>query len=297
MKSPKTKRARHRSAARPTGPLKHPAFQIYFRSVRPSLLIAIGALALTALATVAHAHGMSEADRQAMLTGGYVQYGMLGAKHMLTGYDHLLFLFGVMFFLTKFKDILKFITAFTLGHCITLICATLLQIKANYFLIDAVIALTVCYKGFDNIDGFRKYLDVNPPNLLLLVFIFGLIHGFGLSARVQLLPLGEGAPLILRILSFNLGVEVGQVIALSAMMVVLANWRSLKSFSKFSNAANAGLIAAGLVLFLMQMHGFGHQADPEAFGFPTDSHSHAHADMHEAAPAPPSPSQPRKSVV
>ncbi|RYZ86916.1 MAG: HupE/UreJ family protein, partial [Moraxellaceae bacterium] len=118
---------------------------------------------------------MSPEDQARILNAGAVEYMHLGAKHMLTGYDHLLFLFGVIFFLTRFKDILKFITVFTIGHSITLVLATLFGIHANYYLIDAVIALTVCYKAFDNLDGFRKYLDIASPNLLLLVFIFGLI--------------------------------------------------------------------------------------------------------------------------
>ena len=106
------------------------------------------------------AHGISEADQQSMIDGGYLEYIWLGAVHMITGYDHLLFLFGVIFFLTKFKDIVKFITAFTLGHCITLIMATFMGITANYFLVDAVIALTVIYKGFDNLDGLKKILPL-----------------------------------------------------------------------------------------------------------------------------------------
>ena len=248
------------------------------------LLPYLAVLLAFASSTSAFAHGMTEADKQAMLEGGYFQYGILGAKHMLTGYDHLLFLFGVMFFLARFRDILKFITAFTIGHCITLIFATLMHISANYFLIDAVIALTVSYKGFDNIDGFRKYLHVKAPKLLPLVAIFGLIHGFGLSARIQTLPLGEGAPLILRILSFNVGVEVGQIIALTIMMTGLSAWRHTATFAKFSAAANMGLIAAGMLLFIMQLHGLSHTVAPEAFGFPADAHSHAHAEMY-AAPA------------
>ena len=108
-------------------------------------------------------------------------YFWAGAVHMLTGYDHLLFLFGVMFFLTSFKDIVTFITAFTVGHSITLISATLYGVQANYFLIDAVIAISVIYKGFDNLDGFRRWFGIEPPNLLAMVFGFGLIHGFGLA--------------------------------------------------------------------------------------------------------------------
>src|SRR5215203_1235470 len=184
-----------------------------------------------AFTLTASAHGISDADKQGILEGGNLEYIKLGATHMLTGYDHLLFLLGVIFFLTKFTDIVKFITAFTLGHCITLVFATLLHIKANFYLIDAVIALTVCYKAFDNLDGFKKYIQIQSPNLLGAVFLFGLIHGFGLSTRLQQLPLGQDG-LVLRILSFNVGVEVGQIIALAGMWVFLSQWRKTESFGK-----------------------------------------------------------------
>ena len=150
------------------------------------LLLGLSSLGFT---STAMAHGMTEADKAKILDAGYWEYIELGTTHMLTGYDHLLFLLGVVFFLTKFKDIVKFITAFTLGHSITLIFATVYGIQANYFLIDAVIALTVCYKGFDNLNGFKKYLNIESPNLISMVFSFGLIHGFGLSTRLQQLPL------------------------------------------------------------------------------------------------------------
>jgi hydrogenase/urease accessory protein HupE len=143
----------------------------------------------TLLSTSASAHGVPDEEVQRLINGGPLDYLRSGAVHMVTGYDHLLFLFGVMFFLTRFGQIAKFVTAFTIGHCITLLGATLLGIKANYFLVDAVIAISVIYKGFDNLDGFRKTLGVNPPNLLLMVLGFGLIHGFGLATRLQGLPL------------------------------------------------------------------------------------------------------------
>ena len=223
-------------------------------------------LFLLAATQVVQAHGISDADKAAMLEGGYARYIGLGASHMLTGYDHLLFLFGVMFFLTKFKDIAKFITAFTLGHCITLIGATFMGISMNYFIIDALIALTVIYKGFDNLDGFQKCLNMKSPNLLKLVFVFGLIHGFGLSTRLQQLPLGDdGFRLLMRILSFNVGVEVGQIAALSVMLVVLAGWRKSTSFARFSGVANVGLVIGSTLLFLMQMHGFEHTIKAEDF--------------------------------
>ena len=210
------------------------------------------------------AHGISEADKSSMLSGGYLEYIRLGAIHMVTGYDHLLFLLGVIFFLTKFKDILKFITAFTIGHSITLVFATIFNISANYFLVDAIIALSVCYKGFENIDGFKKYLNIKSPNLVFVVFLFGLVHGFGLSTRLQQLPLGDHG-LIMRILSFNVGVELGQVVALLGMLILISSWRRTKSFTKFSSFANGSLIVVGGLLFIMQMHGFLHTTHPDEF--------------------------------
>ncbi len=232
------------------------------------------------LPAAAMAHGISEADKQAMLDGGYLRYVWLGATHMLTGYDHLLFIFGVIFFLTGFRDIVKYITAFTLGHSITLIFATVFGVSANYFLVDAVIALSVCYKGFDNLDGFNKYLGRPSPNLILVIFGFGLIHGFGLSTRLQQLPLGDSG-LIGRILSFNVGVELGQIIALAIMLLIISSWRRTTSFAQFSTLSNGGLIAAGVFLFMMQMHGYGHTTDPDSYGFSSDNHYHEHKQMDE----------------
>lgn len=226
------------------------------------------------------AHGISEEDKLRMLNGGYLQYMELGATHMLTGYDHLLFLFGVVFFLTSFKDIAKFVTAFTVGHCITLIFATFYQITWNYFLIDAIIALSVIYKGFDNNGGFQKYLDMKSPNLLGAVFLFGLLHGFGLSTRLQQLPLGDdNIGILLRILSFNLGVEIGQIVALMIMVSLLSLWRHRSSFRRFSFASNQALVYAGVLLLFMQLHGYQHDSDPDGFRFPIQEHKHAHEDL------------------
>jgi hypothetical protein len=229
---------------------------------------------------VAVAHGISEADRQRMLEGGYLQYVGLGASHMLTGYDHLLFLFGVVFFLSTFKDVAKLVTAFTIGHCITLIFATFYRITWNYYLVEAIIALSVIYRGFDNNGGFQKYLNMRSPNLLVAVFVFGLLHGFGLSTRLQELPLGDDATgMLLRILSFNVGVEAGQIAALMVMVGVLALWRRRESFARSSFLANVGLIYAGALLLLMHLHGYHHDVDANALTFPTEAHRHAHEDM------------------
>jgi hypothetical protein len=233
------------------------------------------------LTWTASAHGISDADKQGILDGGNLEYLKLGAIHMLRGYDHLLFLFGVMFFLTRFGDIVKFITAFTLGHCCTLIFATLLHIKTSFYLVDAVIALTVCYKAFDNLDGFKQYLGVESPNLLGAVTLFGLIHGFGLSTRLQQLPLGQDG-LVLRILAFNVGVEVGQILALTGMWVFLASWRKTSSFTNFSKVANVLLMFAGALLLLMQLHGYQHSRFRNEFPLNKDEHFHLHEKMNRS---------------
>jgi HupE / UreJ protein len=235
---------------------------------------------LAALPLAALAHGISDADRQRMLDGGYLQYVGLGASHMLTGYDHLLFLFGVVFFLTSFKDVVKFVSVFTLGHCITLIFATFFKITWNYYLVDAVIALSVIYKAFDNNGGFQRVFQMASPNLLAAVFGFGLLHGFGLSTRLQQLPLGDDPwAMLWRILSFNVGVELGQIAALVVMVSLLAAWRHTASFARFSYAANLLLMYLGVGLLLMQLHGYQHDSDPDSFRFPAAEHRHAHEDM------------------
>ncbi|MBC8285480.1 MAG: HupE/UreJ family protein [Nitrospinae bacterium] len=222
----------------------------------------------------AYAHGMSEAEKQGILHGGNLQYLKIGAIHMLTGFDHLLFVFGIVFFLTTFIDVIKYITAFTLGHSVTLITATLLGVTVNYFLIDAVIALSVCFIGFGNLGGFKKYFE-NGLNMIWAVFIFGLIHGFGLSTRLQQLPLGDEG-LIWRILSFNLGIELGQIVALCVMVAILFKWRGKPSFKKIGTASNNLLIYMGAFLFLFQMHGYSHALNPDEFPFAEDNHFHAH---------------------
>ncbi|MBB5188848.1 hypothetical protein HNQ57_003145 [Zhongshania antarctica] len=241
-----------------------------------ALIAAVAMLMFTSVNVLAH--GMSEADKQRAIEAGLPDYILLGAGHMLTGYDHLLFLFGVIFFLSRFADIVKFITAFTLGHSITLVFATLYSVQANYFLIDAVIALTVCYKGFENLDGFKRYLGVASPNLMWMVFGFGLIHGFGLSTRLQELPMGDGS-IVMKILAFNVGVELGQIAALTAMLVLLAGWRKTASFKRFNVMANTLLVIVGGLLFLHQLHGYQHTVLADNFPINTDDHSHIHEDM------------------
>ena len=228
------------------------------------LLLLIVAALLILLPDLAYAHGMSEQEKQSIIEGGNLRYMWLGATHMLSGYDHLAFVFGIIFFLTSFRDIAKYVTAFTLGHSVTLIYATFNAIQLNYFLIDAVIALSVCYIAFANLDGFRKYLNINPPNMLAMILGLGLIHGFGLSTRLQDLPLSQDE-LLLNIISFNVGIELGQFTALALMLLVIATFRHSHFFQTFSTLTNYALMIVGSLLFLMQMHGYEHTANAQEF--------------------------------
>lgn len=212
----------------------------------------------------AFAHGMTEAEKQTIIEGGNLRYVWIGATHMLSGYDHLAFVFGIIFFLTKFKDIVKYITAFTVGHSITLIFATFTAMQVNYFLIDAVIALSVCYIAFHNLDGFRKYIDIKAPNMMVMIFSLGLIHGLGLSTRLQELPLNADN-LLMNIISFNVGIELGQISALALMLLLITAFRKSEHFPAFSRISNYTLVLAGGFLFLVQTHGFQHTANADEF--------------------------------
>ena len=155
----------------------------------------------------------------------------------------------------------------------------------NILMIDGkkYISESVIYKAFDNNKGFQNYLGVKSPNLLVMVFIFGLIHGFGLSTRLQQLPLGEqNFDMLLKIISFNIGVEVGQILALIVMLGILIQWRKTASFLRLSKVSNDALMFAGFMLFLMQLHGYLHTVNEEEFGFNRDEHYHIHMDMQKA---------------
>ena len=202
------------------------------------------------------AHGVSKSIIDAMADASLMDFIYFGAEHMLTGYDHILFLIGVVFFLSNYSDNFKFITAFTIAHCITLVFATFYGITANMYLIDAVIAFSVVYKGFENLDGFKKYFSVNPPNLILMVFIFGLIHGFGLSTKLQEVSVASGINLSLfQILSFNVGVEFGQIAVLIIVFLLLSMIRG-KFFDKISKFSNWTLVVAGVFLLVYQLNGY-----------------------------------------
>ena len=249
-----------------------------FMNRKAGMFIVLASLLMST--SLVFAHGMSEVEKQSIIDGGNMSYLWLGATHMLTGYDHLLFVFGIIFFLTTFRDIVKYITAFTLGHSVTLILATFNQVQVNYFLIDAIIGLSVCYIAFANIDGFKKYLNIKAPNMMVMITALGLIHGLGLSTRLQQLPLNEDQ-LLLNIISFNIGIELGQILALTIMLLLLFSWRKSTSFVGFARLSNAVLIFAGAFLFTMQIHGYWHIATPDEFGFSTDNHYHDHLRMNE----------------
>ena len=209
-------------------------------------------LMLLLIPALVFAHPVSSADRELLMNGGLLAYIWVGAKHMLTGYDHLLFLVGVIFFLKEFKQIVKFITAFTIGHSITLISATYLSFSVNEYMIDAIIGLSVFYKGFENLGLFEKVFKVKAPHLLNMVFIFGLIHGLGLSARLQAFDVDKSGYLW-KILSFNLGVELGQVLALIPIVFFINLWRKKSSFEPFFKAVNTYLLIAGIALAAYQV--------------------------------------------
>lgn len=228
-------------------------------------------------------HGVPESTINAMADASLIDFIFFGAEHMLTGYDHILFLIGVVFFLTNFLDIFKFITAFTVAHCIVLIFATFYGITANAFLIDAVIAFSVIYKGFENLDGFKKWFSINAPNLVLMVFVFGLIHGFGLSTKLQEVAAATSIHLSLsQILCFNLGVEVGQIAVLIIVFPLLSMVRG-KLFDKVSNWL---LVLAGVLLLIYQLNGFftdkgnhQHPVKEPIEHFELDHHEHSHDEL------------------
>lgn len=212
---------------------------------------------LALLACAASAHNVSQRDASFVKSNqgtAVAAFMYLGAKHMVTGYDHLAFLVGVIFFLYRLKDVVQYVSLFTLGHSITLLGGVLGGVHANPYFIDAIIGLSVVYKAFDNMDGFRRFLGFEP-NTKLAVFIFGLFHGFGLATKLQELDLSKNG-LIANIVSFNVGVEIGQVLALTAVLIVLSWWRTRAGFLRHAFATNTALMSAGFILTGYQIAGF-----------------------------------------
>jgi hypothetical protein len=214
-------------------------------------------LALLALPAIVAAHGVTRGDARFLQTlqGAAVAPLMyLGAKHMVTGYDHLLFLVGVIFFLYRLKDVVQYVSLFTLGHSVTLLAGVLGGIRANAFIIDAIIGFSVVYKAFDNMDGFRRLVGFQPsPRAAVL--LFGLFHGFGLATKLQEFTLPVNG-LVANIVSFNVGVEIGQMLALTAVLIGLAYWRTRAGFFEHAFLTNAALMAGGFLLVGYQLSGY-----------------------------------------
>jgi HupE / UreJ protein len=205
----------------------------------------------------ASAHNVSKRDAsfvQSNKGAAIAPFVYLGAKHMVTGYDHLAFLVGVIFFLYKLKDIVAYVSLFTIGHSITLLAGVLGGIHANPYVIDAIIGLSVAYKAFDNMDGFKRLFGFQP-NTKIAVLIFGLFHGFGLATKLQELDLARNG-LVTNIVSFNVGVEIGQVLALTAVLIALSFWRTRSGFLRHAFATNTALMAVGFVLVGYQVAGY-----------------------------------------
>ena len=203
------------------------------------------------------AHGVSGKDAVFLqgLQGeaiGPLMY--LGAKHMVTGYDHLLFLVGVIFFLYRLKDVLLYVSLFTLGHSVTLLAGVLGGIHANPYIIDAIIGFSVVYKAFENMDGFKRFFNFQP-NTRFAVLAFGFFHGFGLATKLQEFALSPNG-LVTNIISFNIGVEIGQGLALTGILIGLSYWRTRPGFFRHAFATNAAVMAGGFLLMGYQLSGY-----------------------------------------
>ena len=237
---------------------------MFIRTIAPPgpnirrLLRALSLILLTVAAGAdAWAHGVAEGDK------GYIQessgilfwpFVYLGAKHMVTGYDHLLFLFGVIFFLYRMKDIGLYVTLFAVGHSTTMLFGVLTGISANAYVIDAIIGLSIVYKALDNLGAYQRWLGFQP-NTKAATLIFGFFHGFGLATKIIEFEIANEG-LIPNLLAFNIGVEIGQLLALGAILILMGYWRRTPSFMRHAFAANVLLMTAGFVLVGYQLAGF-----------------------------------------
>jgi len=208
------------------------------------------------LSATAWAHGIVGEDQVFILNNVGAQIGpyiYLGAKHMVTGYDHLLFLAGVIFFLYRLKDVALYVTLFAVGHSSTLLLGVLGGLHVNAYIVDAIIGLSVVYKAFENLGGFRKL--GYEPNTKLAVLIFGFFHGFGLATKLQDLAISEDG-LVTNMVSFNIGVELGQFLALSVILIALNIWRASGQFYRYAYVANLAIMTAGFILMGYQITGY-----------------------------------------
>ena len=224
---------------------------------RRLVLTVLALVAIAAFPDFLHAHGVAAGDK------GYLQevsgvllipFAYLGAKHMVTGYDHLLFLLGVIFYLYRLRDVGLYVTLFAIGHSTTLLIGVLTGITASSYLVDAIIGLSVVYKAMDNLGAFPAWFGFQP-NAKAATLIFGFCHGFGLATKIidfEISPEG----LVPNLVAFNVGVEIGQVLALSAILIAMGYWRNTRSFQKHAWVANVALMSAGFVLAGYQVTGY-----------------------------------------
>lgn len=216
----------------------------------------LAALAAALIAPTVAAHGISGDDQAFLINNPGTHIGpyiYLGAKHMVTGYDHLLFLAGVIFFLYRLRDVALYVTLFAVGHSTTLLIGVLGGLHVSPYIVDAVIGLSVVYKAFDNIGGFKRIGW--EPNAKAAVLIFGFFHGFGLSTKLQDLAISEDG-LVPNMLSFNIGVEIGQFLALSLILIALNAWRATGSFMRHAFVTNVAIMSAGFMLMGYQITGY-----------------------------------------
>ena len=201
------------------------------------------------------AHGVAASDKDLITQGRQLAVFLyLGAKHMVTGYDHLLFLFGVIFFLYRLREVATYVTLFAVGHSVTLLYAVISGTHVNPYLIDAIIGFSVVYKALDNIGGFKRLLGFQPDTRLA-VLIFGFFHGLGLGTKLQDFSLSTDG-LIPNILAFNVGVELGQLLGLSAILIAMGWWRRSDRFARHAYAANVIVMTCGFILVGYQLAGY-----------------------------------------
>ena len=209
------------------------------------------------LQATAHAHGVAEGDKgyiQAITGTHLLPFTYLGAKHMVTGYDHLLFLAGVIFFLYKLSDIALYVSLFAIGHSVTMVYGVYAGVNVNAYLIDAVIGLSVVYKALDNLGAFQRWFGFQPDSRAATL-LFGLVHGFGLAAKIQEYEIAREG-LLPNLLAFNAGVEIGQLLALCVILIAMGYWRRTSGFLKHAYTANVAMLSAGFMLIGYQLTGF-----------------------------------------
>jgi len=226
-------------------------------TARARMTAILTGLAVAGCAVALDAHGVTGKNAtfvQSIEGRAIGPFLYLGAKHMVTGYDHLMFLVGVIFFLYRVKDVVQYVSLFTLGHSVTLLAGVLGGIRANANIVDAIIGASVVYKAFENLGGFERLLGVRP-NTKAAVLVFGLFHGFGLATKLQEFTLSANG-LVPNIISFNIGVEIGQMIALAFVLLVLTAWRRRASFTRGAFLTNTALMAGGFTLMGYQLVGY-----------------------------------------